>query len=343
MATDRASFAERLAARTHQGGTLRTVTGTAAILYLPAGLRAAIASGRVIASGTDADGGPNSRGSDADDATGRPKTAMVCVQSHNASEHGTALLQQMLPGRRFPFPKSLYAVEDTLRLFVKDKPDAVVLDFFAGSGTTAHAVARLNRQDGGRRQSIMVTNNEVSADEARDLRATWPSAWRRRLGGAGHLRAHHAAQGDRGDHGRDAGRGRRSRATTSSPTSSRWPTASRRTPRSWSFDISTPTTSTWASRSTTSRRCCGSGPAARDRSRDASMTLAPSSRTSGPTATASCSTRTAGAASCPPGRRPHGPHSSSPTRRPCSLASPPSCRRRWTRPPVRHVPVDVPA
>ena len=41
-----------------------------------------------------------------------------------------------------------------------------MLDFFAGSGTTAHAVARLNRQDGGRRQSILVTNNEVSADEA---------------------------------------------------------------------------------------------------------------------------------------------------------------------------------
>jgi len=46
----------------------------------------------------------------------------------------------------------------------------VVLDFFAGSGTTAHAVARLNRQDGGRRQCILVTNNEVSADEAKDLR-----------------------------------------------------------------------------------------------------------------------------------------------------------------------------
>jgi adenine-specific DNA-methyltransferase len=46
-----------------------------------------------------------------------------------------------------------------------------VLDFFAGSGTTAHAVARLNRQDGGRRQSIMVTNNEVSGDEARELRS----------------------------------------------------------------------------------------------------------------------------------------------------------------------------
>jgi adenine-specific DNA-methyltransferase len=65
----------------------------------------------------------------------------------------------------FPFPKSLYAVEDALRFFVANKPNALILDFFAGSGTTAHAVMRLNRQDGGRRRSISVTNNEVAADE----------------------------------------------------------------------------------------------------------------------------------------------------------------------------------
>ena len=47
----------------------------------------------------------------------------------------------------------------------------MVLDFFAGSGTTAHAVARLNQRDGGRRQSILVTNNEVADSEARRLRA----------------------------------------------------------------------------------------------------------------------------------------------------------------------------
>lgn len=47
----------------------------------------------------------------------------------------------------------------------------MILDFFAGSGTTTHAVARLNRRDGGRRQSIIVTNNEVSDAEARRLRA----------------------------------------------------------------------------------------------------------------------------------------------------------------------------
>ena len=92
--------------------------------------------------------------------------------SHRAGEHGTNLLRRFLPDRSFPFPKSLYAVEDALRIGVAERPDAVVLDFFAGSGTTAHAVMRLNREDGGRRQSILVTNNEVSADEARTLRQT---------------------------------------------------------------------------------------------------------------------------------------------------------------------------
>ncbi|SCW94784.1 DNA methylase [Sphingobium faniae] len=74
-----------------------------------------------------------------------------------------------MPGRKFPYPKSIYAVEDALRVCLEDRPDAIVLDFFAGSGTTAHAVMRLNRQDGGQRQCISVTNNEVGADEQAQL------------------------------------------------------------------------------------------------------------------------------------------------------------------------------
>lgn len=93
------------------------------------------------------------------------------MRSHFAREYGTKLNGQLIPGRVFPYPKSLYAVEDSLRVAIGDKPEAVVLDFFAGSGTTAHAVFRLNKQDGGRRQSISVTNNEVSADDAAQLRA----------------------------------------------------------------------------------------------------------------------------------------------------------------------------
>ena len=91
--------------------------------------------------------------------------------SHNAEVGGTNMVKALLGDKRFDYPKSLYAVEDALRFFIMDNPAAVVLDFFAGSGTTAHALMRLNRRDGGRRQSINVTNNEVSAQEEARLRA----------------------------------------------------------------------------------------------------------------------------------------------------------------------------
>ena len=89
--------------------------------------------------------------------------------SHNARTGGTDLLSSFLPEGSFPFPKSLYAVADALRFFVRENPNALVLDFFAGSGTTLHAVALLNAQDGGRRRCILVTNNDVSDAEARQL------------------------------------------------------------------------------------------------------------------------------------------------------------------------------
>lgn len=92
------------------------------------------------------------------------------ISAHNAEQGGTNLQKFIIPTRRFPFPKSLYAVEDTLRFFVARNKSAIILDFFSGSGTTAHAVMRLNRQDGGRRQCISVTNNEVAADEQAALR-----------------------------------------------------------------------------------------------------------------------------------------------------------------------------
>ncbi len=92
------------------------------------------------------------------------------IASHDASQNGSGLTKAFLNGRRFPFPKSLYAVEDALRFFVEGKLNAIILDFFSGSGTTAHAVMRLNKQDGGFRQCICITNNEVAADEQKSLR-----------------------------------------------------------------------------------------------------------------------------------------------------------------------------
>lgn len=92
------------------------------------------------------------------------------IKTHDAARNGTNLLISLLKEKRFSFPKSLYSTRDTIRFFVANKPNALILDFFAGSGTTMHAVNLLNTEDGGHRRCIMVTNNEVSADEAKMLK-----------------------------------------------------------------------------------------------------------------------------------------------------------------------------
>lgn len=81
---------------------------------------------------------------------------------------GTNRLAAQLGDKRFPFPKDH---EVLMRWFRMAAPkDAVILDYFGGSGTTTEAVMQLNAEDGGTRQSILVTNNEVGAAEAKKLR-----------------------------------------------------------------------------------------------------------------------------------------------------------------------------
>ena len=77
-------------------------------------------------------------------------------KEYSATEYGTNLLANMF-GRvgDFSFPKALKLVSDCLRSASIEK-DSLVLDYFAGSGTTGHAVVNLNREDGGRRKFILV-------------------------------------------------------------------------------------------------------------------------------------------------------------------------------------------
>ena len=82
------------------------------------------------------------------------------VKLHDALRNGTGLLNNILGPKVFPYPKSLYAVSDSLKFFIDNKPNSIILDFFAGSGTTMHATMQLNAEDGGHRQCILVTNNE---------------------------------------------------------------------------------------------------------------------------------------------------------------------------------------
>lgn len=141
-------------------------TQSASVVYLKSGDLGRIASGEIEVIGREEDGRIRVSASA---PQRRPKT-MWLMESHDSSMHGKALYTRFVPMRDFPFPKSLYAVEDTLRFFVGGKKNAVIVDYFAGSGTTAHAVMRLNRQDGGHRYSISVTNNEVGAKEQKELR-----------------------------------------------------------------------------------------------------------------------------------------------------------------------------
>ena len=139
------------------------------ISFLTTGHMKAIADGELTVRGRDAGGALIVDGSKGRARTRVGKTIWI-NGCYSATEHGSTLLRRFIPRRKFPFPKSLYAVEDALRFYVGNKPNALVVDFFAGSGTTAHAVMRLNKQDDGWRQCILVTNNEVSADEQAGLR-----------------------------------------------------------------------------------------------------------------------------------------------------------------------------
>lgn len=90
---------------------------------------------------------------------------------HDSGVYGSALLKSILNGvGSFSFPKSLYSTRDAIAAVVRDRPKALIVDFFAGSGTTLNAINLLNATDGGERRCILVTNNEVSAEEAQALR-----------------------------------------------------------------------------------------------------------------------------------------------------------------------------
>ena len=80
---------------------------------------------------------------------------------YNANSYGSKLLADILGKGQFSFPKSLYTVMDSVQLATdKDSDTAIVLDYFAGSGTTGHAVINLNREDGARRRFILVEQGE---------------------------------------------------------------------------------------------------------------------------------------------------------------------------------------
>ncbi|MDO9463805.1 MAG: DNA methyltransferase [bacterium] len=79
---------------------------------------------------------------------------------YSSNNHGTQLLNQIVERNAFSYPKSIYAVIDSIDAASKNNNEAIILDFFAGSGTTGHAILEMNKDDGGKRKFILCTNNE---------------------------------------------------------------------------------------------------------------------------------------------------------------------------------------
>ena len=136
------------------------------VYYLPSGTIKDIENGKATIVGYNTDGSVEAKYHS--EGTTPPKRVWN-MKTHNAEPYDTNILNAII-GKRFDYPKSLYAVHDVIRFFVANKPNAIIVDFFSGSGTTLHAVNLLNAEDGGHRRCIMVTNNEVSADEAKMLK-----------------------------------------------------------------------------------------------------------------------------------------------------------------------------
>ena len=85
------------------------------------------------------------------------------------TQDGTKEVTSIFKDKRFNFPKPVQLIKFLVQIATVTKPNALIVDFFAGSGTTLHAVNLLNAEDGGNRRCILVTNNEVSEAEAKSL------------------------------------------------------------------------------------------------------------------------------------------------------------------------------
>lgn len=77
--------------------------------------------------------------------------------------NGTKALKEIMNAKKFNNPKPVFLIKHLIKIV--SNPNSLILDFFAGSGTTGQAVMELNEEDGGNRKFILVTNNENSIGE----------------------------------------------------------------------------------------------------------------------------------------------------------------------------------
>jgi len=107
-------------------------------------------------------------------------------KEYNAIQYGTKVVNELFGGKYFDYPKSIYLLEDIVKLTTSGSD--TILDFFSGSGTTAHAVMQLNANDGGNRNWVMVQLPEEAEETSEAYKAgykTIPEIARERIRRAG--------------------------------------------------------------------------------------------------------------------------------------------------------------
>lgn len=99
-----------------------------------------------------------------------PYKTVWADKKFDANQYGTQLIKSMVPSTDFSFPKSLYNVYECIHAVTKNKPNAIILDYFAGSGTTGHATILANKLLGGNRKFILCTNNDVGIKKEKEFK-----------------------------------------------------------------------------------------------------------------------------------------------------------------------------
>ena len=102
---------------------------------------------------------------------GRVMARSVWWDKDTNTEKGTLLVKELMEGKVFDYPKPVEMLMRTIEMGTDSDEGAYVLDFFSGSGTTAHAVMQLNAKDGGNRKFIMVQLPEVTDEKSEAYKA----------------------------------------------------------------------------------------------------------------------------------------------------------------------------
>ena len=135
------------------------------VQFLPDGVKKKIRNGELQVVGTEPNCPTLSFGNNTTEGSGIPT---IWTEKNFYTTKGTSQIEAIFGVKEFSYPKPLDLILEVLRACTNK--DSLIVDFFAGSGTTLHATNLLNALDNGVRRCVLVTNNEVSDIQSKLLR-----------------------------------------------------------------------------------------------------------------------------------------------------------------------------